>query len=280
MTPTLYLSRTGMLEPLGQSQVLSYLKGLSQDHAITLISVERAADLADGEQLARMQAVCDAHGIRWVRLRYRQRPRVAASALNLTALVYHSWREARRSRARLIHARSYIPAAAAWAISRISGIPYIFDMRSLWPEELITSGRLRRGSRLHRLIFRAEGRLLSDAATVVSLTRAGARYLDTAHPGRLPAERVRVIPTCTDLDRFRPAKQTARDAAGAGPVIGCHGSLASGWFRTDLLAAMFDRLADRLPEARFEIITRDDPAWVRHRRAGAAAWSCPRPSGP
>ena len=38
----LYLSRTGMLEPLGQSQVLSYLKGLSRSYRITLVSYESA----------------------------------------------------------------------------------------------------------------------------------------------------------------------------------------------------------------------------------------------
>ncbi|NIJ41640.1 glycosyltransferase involved in cell wall biosynthesis [Parvibaculum indicum] len=258
LPPTLYLSRTGMLEPLGQSQVLAYLRGLSSDHAVTLISFERDADLANRAHLAQIEAICSAHGIRWVRLRYRSRPRLLASAWNLGALFWHSWREARRRKVRLIHARSYIPAAAAWAVSRLTGIPYVFDMRSLWPEELITSHRLRRGSWLHGVIFRAERRLLADAGIVVSLTRAGARYLCDVHPGALTDERLRVIPTCADLDRFRPAPDTRE----GGPLIGCHGSLTSGWFRVDLLATMFDLIAERLPSARFEIITREDPAEV------------------
>ena len=262
MTPTLYISRTGMLEPLGQSQVLAYLKGLSSDFAVTLISFERDTDLEGTAQRAEVEAVCAAHGIRWVRLRYRRRPRLLASAWNLVALVFHTWREARRGKARLIHTRSYIPAAAGWAVSRLTGIPYIFDMRSLWPEELITSHRMRRGSLLHRVIFRAEGRLLADAAAVVSLTRAGVRYLDEVHPGCLSADRLHIIPTCTDLDRFGLPAEEARSGP---PLIGCHGSLTTGWFRTDLLAAMFDRLAARLPGARFEIITREDPGLVRAR---------------
>jgi glycosyltransferase involved in cell wall biosynthesis len=259
MTPTLYLSRTGMLEPLGQSQVLAYLRGLSKDYAITLISFERDADLNDTEQLNQIEAFCADHCIRWVRLRYRRRPRILASTWNLGALALHTWREARRSGARMIHARSYIPTAAAWAVSRLTGIPYIFDMRSLWPEELITSHRLRRGSLLHKAIFLAERRLIADAGIVVSLTQAGARYLEGVHPGALSADTLWVIPTCTDLERFHPVS-AARDAA---PLIGCHGSLNSGWFRVDLLAAMFDRLAARLPNARFEIITREDAIVVR-----------------
>lgn len=261
LPPTLYVSRTGMLEPLGQSQVLAYLRGLSSEYAVTLISFEREGDLADGAHLAQVEAICAEHGIRWVRLRYRRRPRILASAWNLGALVWHMWRETRHVNFRLIHARSYIPAAAAWAVSRVTSIPYIFDMRSLWPEELITSRRLRRGSWLHRVIFWAERRLLADAGIVVSLTRAGARYLGDVHPGALGDERLWVIPTCADLDRFHPALEP--DTGGGGPLIGCHGSLTSGWFRMDLLAKMFDLIAERLPGARFEIITREDPTTVR-----------------
>ena len=88
MTSTLYLSRTGMLEPLGQSQVLAYLRGLSSDYSVTLISFERDADLSDIEQLAQIETICSDHGIRWVRLRYRQKPRVLAAAWNLGALAY------------------------------------------------------------------------------------------------------------------------------------------------------------------------------------------------
>lgn len=258
MIPTIYISRTGMLEPLGQSQVLAYLKALSSKYAITLISCERDADLSDSENLAQIEAVCAEHGIRWVRLRYRRRPRVLASVINLTQLIYYTGLETRRSKARLIHARSYVAGAAAWAVSRRSGTPYVFDMRSLWPEELITSRRMRRGSLLHKVLFWAERRLLTDAKIIVSLTHAGAHYLDEVHPGALPLEKLRIIPTCTDLDRFKPAPE----ALGQELLVGCHGSLTNGWFRIDLLARVFDRLAMRLPEARFEIITREDPATV------------------
>lgn len=272
---TLYLTRTGLLEPLGQSQVLSYLRGLSADFAPTVISCERDADLADVIQLARVEQICAEHGIRWVRLRYRRRPRLLASMLNLGSLVLSAWREARRTGARLIHARGYIPAAAAWAVSGVTGIPFVFDMRSLWPEELITSHRLRRGSFLHRVIVRAEGRLLARADMVVSLTRSGMRYIEETHPGRLTLDRVRIIPTCTDLDRFRPAAER-----GAPPLIGCHGSLLNGWFRVDLLAAMLSRIAARLPEARFQIITREDQGLVRQTLAKLVAGAGQAADGP
>ena len=40
----LYVSYDGILEPLGQSQVLSYLEGLSNERIIHLISFEKLSD--------------------------------------------------------------------------------------------------------------------------------------------------------------------------------------------------------------------------------------------
>ena len=54
MTPTLYLTRNGLLEPLGQSQVLAYLRGLSRDYQITLITYEKDDDRADAARMAAM----------------------------------------------------------------------------------------------------------------------------------------------------------------------------------------------------------------------------------
>ena len=65
MPSIFYLTRNGLLEPLGQSQVMGYLKGLSHDHQITLITFEKPEDLADTQAMAKAEADCKAHGIVW-----------------------------------------------------------------------------------------------------------------------------------------------------------------------------------------------------------------------
>ena len=65
LTPTLYLTRDGLLEPLGQSQVMAYLRGLSRDYKITLITYEKPEDWANSEAMTRARADCQAHGIDW-----------------------------------------------------------------------------------------------------------------------------------------------------------------------------------------------------------------------
>lgn len=256
--PTLYLTRNGLLEPLGQSQVLAYMRGLSRDYRITLITYEKDADWADAARVARQQAECTALGINWQPQRFLPRPRLIAPALSMLRMVWLTARAARGSGARLIHARSYIPAAVALVVSRMTGIPFLFDMRALWPEELITAGRLQRGSLLHKAMMMAERACIGRAAGVVSLTHAALDHLTQIYPAEMSRQRIAVIPTCSDLDRFVPAAAPPVDR-----VYGCLGTLLSGWFRLDWLAAFIAAAARRDPEARFELTTRDDPAAVR-----------------
>ena len=253
MKPVLYLTRNGLLEPLGQSQVMSYLRGLSRDHVIALVTFEKPEDMADTAAMARAREDCAAHGIDWRPRRFRRRPRLIAPAWSLVQMGAEALRAARSGQAGLIHARSYLPAAVAWGVWRLTGTPFIFDMRALWPEELITAERLRRGSVIHRVLERLERICLRDAAGIVSLTEAAVEHLQARYPKELAAKHITVIPTCADLDRFTPP-QTPPET----PVYGCVGTVLSGWFKTDWLAAFFRAVVRHDPEARFEIVTRDD----------------------
>lgn len=258
MIPTLYLTRNGLLEPLGQSQVLAYLRGLSQDHRITLITYEKDADRTDNARMATMRAECNRLGIRWLPQRFRPGPKVIAPALSMLRMVWLVRHEVRSKGVRLIHARSYIPGTVALIVSRITGVPFIFDMRALWPEELITAERLRRGSLLHWAIVALERACLRQAGAVVSLTHAAVDYLNRVYPHEMVGQRVAVIPTCVDLDRFVPSEKRP-----AKRVIGCVGTVLSGWFRFDWLASFLSVAAVNDPYTVFEVTTLDDPMQVR-----------------
>ncbi len=258
MTPTLYLTRNGLLEPLGQSQVLSYLKGLSRDHQITLITFEKSEDMADTQAMAKANADCEAYSINWHPKSFRHRPKLLAPAWSMFEMFWSAYRAARAGEAQMIHARSYLPAAAAWAVFRLTGTPFIFDMRALWPEELIVASRLQRGSIVHKVLTHLEKVCLRDAAAVVSLTNAAVEYLRDQYPTELQRQRIAVIPTCADLQRFKQSDKPPSER-----VYGCVGTLLSGWFLLDWLAAFFNTVAQKDPEARFEVITRDDAETVR-----------------
>ena len=256
---TLYLSRNGLLEPLGQSQVFAYLRGLSRDYNITLITYEKDEDWADKARLQKARTDCKDLGIWWLPQHFRQRPKIVAPAFSMIRMVWLVRREVRRRGIRLIHARSNIPAATALAVSWMTGVPFLFDLRSLFPEELITARRMRRGSFLHRAIIWAERVCLAKSAAVISQTHAAVNHLKSVYPTELKDQRLVMIPTCADLDRFTPPLDRP-----SGPTVhGCIGTILSGWFRTDWLAAWLSAVAQDDTNARFEIVTRDDADRVR-----------------
>jgi glycosyltransferase involved in cell wall biosynthesis len=270
MKRVLYLTRNGLCEPLGQSQIFPYLRGLSAGVSISLISFEKLTDWVDWPSRRRVQQQCQQHRIRWIPLRFRANPRPWAPALAIPQLgLLALWQWRHRQKPALVHARSYVPAAIALGLHRLTGVPFIFDMRALWPEELITAGHLRRGSLLHRALLWLERRCLKEASGVVSLTHAAVTHLQSSYPRELAAQRIVVIPTCADLQRFQPCEITASPPL----VIGCIGTVLSGWFLIEWLRAFFDAVARADPTARFELISRDSPNSILHALNPSPAWS-------
>ncbi len=265
----LYLTRNGLLEPLGQSQIFPYLKGLASSFSITIISFEKPSDWLELPSRSKVQAECHRHGIRWIPLRFRAKPRPWAPALGIPQLGFVAlWQWRRRRKPALVHARSYVPAAIALLLHRLTGVPFIFDMRALWPEELITAGHLRRGSWLHRTLLWLERRCLKEARGVVSLTNAAVSHLQAKYPRELEGQRVVVIPTCADLMRFQPAPSSSHEPL----LIGCIGTMLSGWFLIDWLQAFFDAVERAEPTARFELISRDEPNAILNALNPSPAW--------
>lgn len=263
---TMYITRNGLLEPLGQSQVLSYLRGLSENFNILLITFEKKEDLVKTDELRRVQDICAEHKIRWLPLTFRRKPKYIASIFGLSCLLFLTiWYSVFKGY-RLIHARSYIPAAAALMCRKLTGIPFIFDMRALWPEELITAGRLRRNSVLHRLIVLIERSCLRNAAHVVVLTRAADEFIRASYPVETKNQAISIIPTCVDLEHFAfiPGKQCKDETKNFQTITyGCIGSVTSGWFATDWLAKWYLSAIEDDNVSSFDVVTRDDPTVVR-----------------
>ena len=70
---TLFVSYNGVLDSLGQSQVLPYLREIRKDrHKVILLTFERAAYVIP-EQVRDLHAALQRSGIRWIRLRYHKR---------------------------------------------------------------------------------------------------------------------------------------------------------------------------------------------------------------
>ena len=139
-TSVLYISYDGMLEPLGQSQVLAYLEQLAPDFRIHLLSFEKPSDLAKSDLVKTVRARIEAAGIRWTRLRYHKAPSAPATAFDIAVGSAVATAIAIRHRVSVVHARSYVPGLMALVVKRASGARFLFDMRGLWADERVDGG--------------------------------------------------------------------------------------------------------------------------------------------
>lgn len=257
----LYLSYDGVLEPLGESQVVSYLERLSGDYAITLLSFEKPDDTADSARMAAMSTRLAGRQINWVRMRYHKRPPVVSTAIDTIAGIARARRIARARGIQIIHARSYVPALIALGARGASHAAFLFDMRGFWVDEKVEAGHWKNGGMLFRIGKWWERRFYAAADAVVSLTAAGARAIPELGVKVSPGVTIEVIPTCADLQRFSPGPKDAElvtrlGLAGA-PVIGCVGTMGNWYMRQEMIdcLALF---AGSWPELRLLIVTRDD----------------------
>lgn len=265
----LFISYNGMLDPLGQSQVIPYLRELAKRGVrFTLLSFERAtAFVGEGparcEELRRQLAE---NGIEWHRLRYHQTPSLPATIYDVANGVRYGRKLVRRNRIEMVHARSHIAATIALALKKRFGLKMIFDIRGLMAEEYVDASHWREGSIPYRSTKAMERRALEAADGVVTLTEKiwpvikewkGLRDREVIHE---------VVPCCADLEMFRCRendRQNVRSRLDLEDrfVLVYSGSIG-GWYHADKMADFFLELVKVKPNSHFLWLTGGSPKLV------------------
>jgi len=260
----LYISYDGVMEPLGRSQVLQYIKKLAGQHSIILISYEKKDDWSkNGKRLALVEEM-RAAGIKWYPLRYHKRPTAAATSYDIGAGFllggFLVWRE----NIEIVHARSYVSAVIALGLKAFFNVKFVFDMRGFWADERVDGGQWAKGSLLYRIAKRFERRFLLAADRIVSLTHAAVEEMRRFSylQGRMPA--FEVITTCADLDLFHPRPEHSDAAAASTFTLGYVGSVRL-WYLFDEVLVCFKLLRDMVSGARLLIVNRGEHAYIKER---------------
>ena len=200
----LYISYDGMLEPLGQSQVLAYLKKLADGRRIHLLSFEKAEDWANLTERERIANDIRDAGIVWHPLRYHKRPSALATLWDIACGITVGLWLVVRHRLHIVHARSYVSSVMALALKRLTGVKFLFDMRGFWADERVDGGLWSRNGRMFGIAKWFEQRFLMSADHIVSLTQAAVLEMQQFSYLQDNMPPITVIPTCADLTRFKP----------------------------------------------------------------------------
>lgn len=269
----LFLSYDGMTDPLGQSQVLPYLSGLSaKGYNISLISFEKEERFSTGKNL--IENICRQTNIKWYPQAYTKKPPVLSTVKDVRRM----WRVASQLHKKIgfhiIHCRSYIAALTGLKMKRRYGTKFIFDMRGFWADERIDGGLWNLKNPLYKTVYnyfkRKEIEFLQEADYTISLTNNAA---DEIHSWKKVANNpvpIRVIPCCVDLELFNEKNISTELVASKKKELGIDagqevlsyvGSLGT-WYMLSEMLDLFKHWSKTNDKLVFLFVTPDDAAGI------------------
>lgn len=256
---TVFFSYDGMTDPLGQSQVLPYLKGLSMlGFSITLISFEKE-ERKDRE--GHIRKLTREIGIDWQPIRYTKGLPVVGAMWNVRKLKKLACRLHQQKNFQLIHCRSLLPALVALEMKKKFGIRFLFDMRGFWADERVDGKVWNLDNPIFKRVYNffkgKEKEALQEADHIVSLTHNGKNIIEDWGFNNAP---ISVIPCCVDLELFQ-AKPAANPTTSKELIIGYLGAIGT-WYMLPEMMDFFQELLVSYPTATFHFITRENPETI------------------
>jgi glycosyltransferase involved in cell wall biosynthesis len=260
-----YLSYDGLTDPLGQSQILPYLYGLSDyNFTFTIISFEKKKNYEKNRK--EIDEKCKQKNISWLPLVYHKNPPVVSTLYDIWIL----WRTLKKlhqnKSIQIIHCRSYITSLVGLRARQKWKIPFIFDMRGFWADERVEGKLWNIKNPLYKFVYsyfkRKEKQFLNNTDYCITLTQNAKNYLETEHGVKTP---IAVIPTCVDVNKFNRSQITAGQIEKLKHELGIQentflvvylGSLGT-WYLSDLMWSYFNRISEEKLNCHLLILTQD-----------------------
>lgn len=271
---TLYICYFALLEPLVQTQVIPYLKGIARDgFEVSLLTFE--PDLKTtwtNEQIEDRRKLMSEIGIEWHHLAYHKRPSVPATLYDIFVGARVVRKLINQKKLDVLHCRVHVPALMASIARKFSRRKpkIIFDIRGFFPEEYTDAGVWPENGIVYRSVKRVEKWLLKEADAFVVLTEKARNVLfpESLDSGRDKHGRpVEVIPCCVDFEaRFsnlEPSNAVAKARLGIeGRFVIVHLGALGGLYLTKEIADFleFSRLQE--PRTFAMLLTQSDPAEI------------------
>lgn len=255
-----------MTDPLGQSQVLPYLIGLSKEgFQFTLISFEKTERYAKNKST--IEQICKDNKIDWQPLFYTKKPPVFSTIWDIIKLNKKVKQLHQQKEFQLIHCRSYITSLIGLAFKQKYNVKFIFDMRGFWADERVDGNLWNLKNPLFKWVYnyfkQKEKLFLEYADKVISLTENGKQEMLTWNIPNLSPEKIIVIPCAADYNLFElitdEKRKLAKQNLGLNNlefILSYIGSIGT-WYLLDEMLLFFSLLKKEIPSAKFLFLTPD-----------------------
>lgn len=256
-----------MTDPLGQSQVLPYLVGLSKKgYSFVLLSFEKSQRFEQFRH--QISEICEQANIDWHPVSYTKKPPVLSTLWDVRRMKKKAKQLHKIHKFDLLHCRSHVATLAGKYLNQKFNLPYIFDMRGFYADERVDGGLWNLKNPLFRMIYRyfknKESYFLKNATYTISLTKAGKEIIEEGFNEKIAP--IEVIPCCADLNHFdyknidekqKNKLKTELGILAENRVVTYIGSLGT-WYLTDEIVKAFAKFRDAQKVDKFLVVSGDD----------------------
>jgi colanic acid biosynthesis glycosyl transferase WcaI len=144
---------------------------------------------------------------------------------------------------------------SGWWLARSKRVPFVFEVRDLWPESLAAVGMGEGNSLLHRSLAKIAGFLYRHADRIVVVTPAFEDYL--VEHWRVPREKISVIENGVETQLFAPEPSSGKAAIAMRKEFASEGKFVVSYIGTMGMAHGLETIiaaASQLRDANPEII--------------------------
>lgn len=270
-----------MTDPLGQSQVLPYLKVNSKEnYEFSLISFEKNEKFDMNKKL--IQQICKESNIDWYPKSYTKKPPILSTIWDIIRMYLQAKKINSKKKIDLIHCRSYQAADIGMIMYKKFDVPWVFDMRGFWADERIDGNIWKKSNFLFRNIYnyykRKELNFLTSASQIISLTNNAKKEIESWQEKpqinkkfKSKILEIEVIPCCVDTNLFNHQNTNKNKIytlkkelkiKDENFVLGYVGSIGT-WYMLPEMLDFFKVLKVRLPNAIFLFITNEPAAKIK-----------------
>lgn len=253
MVKVLYISYDGILDPVGESQVIPYMQGLAKKGVeIVLMSFEKIHKMRKTDSYRACESLLFKGDIHWKHFFYHKNPSFPATLFDIINGALNGFFLIKRNSIKIMHARGYIAGIIACLLKILVKAKFIFDMRGFWPEEKVDAGSWTKEGFLFHIMKHIEKRLILSADEVIVLTEKAQDIVMRSYH----VQNITVIPCCVDIKTFSKTNTASRNILlpENRPIIIYLGSIGT-FYNFKEMAKFFLVFKETMPEAFFLVLS-------------------------
>jgi len=268
----LFISYDGMTDPLGQSQVIPYLTGLSKfGYQFTILSCGKPAKLEKNKN--HIETILEPYSIKWVPITYHKRPPVFSSVYDVAMLKRKAAQLHAVEKFDMVHTRAGIPSLIGLWMKKKLGLKFLHDMREFYADSRVDGGMWKIDNFFYKTIYnyfkRKEDEEVEMSDGIVCLTYAAEKIIKE-WPHYNKEVILEVIPCSTDMALFDPEKinhqqkdklKKELNISENDFIVSYLGSIG-GWYLTDEMMQFCKSISDKIPNTKFLFISPHEPETI------------------